>query len=494
MLFPHFDKMEPAGSTPGVARSVSPGVKQAKMRLLAKTLGVSAAKFIFLPLFGSNFLAFCITFAGSTPVVARSVSPGVKQARKRLDSFGKSLVLALFSAIFLIFFTPSRVQAMSFSITDISTSLIQTNQEEVGVVLSIRDLPSGISYFRVAWIGTEESTQYFGSMKNDRGEWREIEVLSSANCVNYFQVEGPGDRELLIFVKMSEEKELGEYFLRAHRFTSTCKTYLVSENIFPILYEPKISPSPELAIESTPTELSPPDYELFINEIMPDPEGEDEADMPDGEWIELYNPEKKDLLGFYIEDESGHRLEISQNNSRVFESGLYWVVYRNRSSFSLNNTGDSIFLYSGEYLIDDMFYDSTKNKYSWSRVDGDWCLADASPGRGNNACKQSDDGGSEAVEPSSTQTPTPSPKPAPSPTIKIKKNNILGASDSAEATESSSSAKNIYDLVSDKLSTPEASNSSEGKNNIWLVLVLIGLGLGSLAFSTYYFYQSKQNI
>ena len=50
---------------------------------------------------------------------------------------------------------------------------------------------------------------------------------------------------------------------------------------------------------------------IRINEFLPDPEGHDDAPMPEGEWIELYNlGETVDLKGAKLKDEFDESMEL----------------------------------------------------------------------------------------------------------------------------------------------------------------------------------------
>ena len=107
--------------------------------------------------------------------------------------------------------------------------------------------------------------------------------------------------------------------------------------------------------------LPPP--EIILNEFLPNPYGDDEAGMPDGEWVELFNNSDIDIDvgGWYLYDSyDEHPLEItlenSDNNSdptdigeTVVPSYGWLVVYVNEAYDDwLNNTGgDMIRLYDG---------------------------------------------------------------------------------------------------------------------------------------------------
>lgn len=139
------------------------------------------------------------------------------------------------------------------------------------------------------------------------------------------------------------------------------------------------------------------DYSVIeINEFMPDPIGDDDFDMPNGEWVELYNSGNmplnlKDLV-LYDNDDS-HELYITDTDTlqgtTILAKG-YLVIYRNGDSdFNLNNNGaDEIRLYdgypvAGSNLIDSLTYSNTIENKSWSNIDEIWKKTPATPGEIN---------------------------------------------------------------------------------------------------------------
>ncbi len=125
---------------------------------------------------------------------------------------------------------------------------------------------------------------------------------------------------------------------------------------------------------------SPPEIPtIVINEILPNPSGDDDAAKPAGEWVELYNRSGADINidGWVLYDaDDTHELIVSQsnsdNNNNLSDSGEtivpgngFLVVYRDGDGdFSLNNDGDTVKLYddtigSGGILIDSYTYTAT---------------------------------------------------------------------------------------------------------------------------------------
>ena len=136
-----------------------------------------------------------------------------------------------------------------------------------------------------------------------------------------------------------------------------------------------------------------PDYsKISISEFMPDPEGEDDAAMTNGEWIELYNSGDADLdlLGFSFYDNSGSDADVFITNTTtsgnsVIKSKDYLVIYTNGVSGFLNNDGyEKIKLYDlNNKLIDEVTYEGSDTGVSWSLSEGKWQKTTPSIGSGN---------------------------------------------------------------------------------------------------------------
>lgn len=116
---------------------------------------------------------------------------------------------------------------------------------------------------------------------------------------------------------------------------------------------------------------------IVLNEFLPNPEGyeygfdfgTDSSDMPQGEWVELYNNSDfdMDLAGWYIWDASGsetNKIFITGENTypagTIIGAKSWLVVYMNKAV--LNNTGDTVKLFDGAgRLVDSRAY--TGNDY-----------------------------------------------------------------------------------------------------------------------------------
>jgi hypothetical protein len=146
--------------------------------------------------------------------------------------------------------------------------------------------------------------------------------------------------------------------------------------------------------------VSPPlAPDIVINEFLPNPVGADNAPMPGGEWVELYNRGTTvgDVNNWALYDNyDSHELAITPGNTNTggttIAPGGFLVVYRNGDAdFSLNNTGgDTVRLYNGEIggggiLIDSHAYtmDAAVNK-SFARIpDGSDSWVDPIPTPGS---------------------------------------------------------------------------------------------------------------
>jgi len=122
-------------------------------------------------------------------------------------------------------------------------------------------------------------------------------------------------------------------------------------------------------------------YDIIINEIYANPVGAEDAAMPNGEWVELYNKGDWpiDISGWHLYDAiDSHDLPITTAN---VSGGLtlvpakgYIVVYRNGDSdFSLNNSGtETVRLFNGLLgvgnLINSRTYIDTIESKSWAGV------------------------------------------------------------------------------------------------------------------------------
>ena len=149
----------------------------------------------------------------------------------------------------------------------------------------------------------------------------------------------------------SSALEIGQYFWRVKAENQLGKVYTIPRS-FEII-EPFYSNA------------------ITINEIMPNPVGDDTA----GEWIELYNSsaERVNLKGWIFQD-SGLTQHIIQNDLYI-ESRSYLLVYRNISGLTLNNDGDEVKLYqpNNVLLSNASYINDGEEGWTWARgPTGEW--------------------------------------------------------------------------------------------------------------------------
>lgn len=134
--------------------------------------------------------------------------------------------------------------------------------------------------------------------------------------------------------------------------------------------------------------------DIIINEFVPNPTGTDNASMPDGEWIELYNKGNWaiNVDGWVLDAGAAGILinpSITNTGTTAIAPGGYLVVYRNGSpAIELVNSGDTVNLRltSGGIVIDNFTYTSIGENKSWARVPNagsNWIIANPTKGGPN---------------------------------------------------------------------------------------------------------------
>ena len=134
------------------------------------------------------------------------------------------------------------------------------------------------------------------------------------------------------------------------------------------------------------------DYsQIEVTEFLPDPEGYDDAPMPGGEWIELYNPTNiaMDLKWMFFKDLFGHFLYITDttvSSTTIISPKSYLVVYNNGKSGFLNKEGAEILSFydkSGNLIENVSFIDPVEgNSYAFVEDIG-WQHTKPTPGEEN---------------------------------------------------------------------------------------------------------------
>jgi hypothetical protein len=134
-------------------------------------------------------------------------------------------------------------------------------------------------------------------------------------------------------------------------------------------------------------------HTVVMNEIMPNPAGNDDAAMPGGEWVELYNYGEYDieLKDWKLEDGDGNVLKIKDSNTSggtVISGGEKMVVYRDGDKdFDLGDDGDTVSLIDEKGLIKDSYkFGKTPEGKSIARFPdavGPWVDPESTPGEEN---------------------------------------------------------------------------------------------------------------
>ena len=130
-------------------------------------------------------------------------------------------------------------------------------------------------------------------------------------------------------------------------------------------------------------------YNLIINELFPNPEGEDDLPMPNGEFIEIFNKENFEinLENYIIRDNSNREIFITNQNteSTIILPNSYLVVYTNGFNGLLNNDDFEkiTLLDSNENIVDSISYSETKEGLTLSLYKGKWVFTQPSPNKEN---------------------------------------------------------------------------------------------------------------
>lgn len=140
---------------------------------------------------------------------------------------------------------------------------------------------------------------------------------------------------------------------------------------------------------------------IVMNEFVPNPTGDDDASMPDGEWIELYNilDEDIDVANWYFTNSDEDVIAITANRTESGETvvpGKGTLVVYLEDSF-LDNDEDTLSLYAPhalEVIEDDVREDTVSYEgvaelpegKSFARFpdgEGIWLDPEATPGKSN---------------------------------------------------------------------------------------------------------------
>jgi len=190
--------------------------------------------------------------------------------------------------------------------------------------------------------------------------------------------------------------------------------------------DPTPTPTATPVATPTPTSTATPDYSmaknLVVNELLPDPSGND----GENEFIEIFNPGSVavDLSGFYVDDTEGGSTPHKIADGTTIEAGGYLVFYSRDSKITLNNTSNDSarLLYPDKAVLSSISYDKSSHEdYSYARkTDGSFAwTSEPTPGEENEFVTPTEEPEATAT-PKPTATPkataTPKPTKAPKPT------------------------------------------------------------------------------
>lgn len=117
---------------------------------------------------------------------------------------------------------------------------------------------------------------------------------------------------------------------------------------------------------------------LKIVELFPNPYGDDNSNMPDGEFVEVFNPSDIDIeiKGLILENHNGWKSEISDVNvigGTIVRAGEHKAIFVRKGSGFLSNEKGSVFLRTDKgKFIDNVSYSDCREKESFSFINGVW--------------------------------------------------------------------------------------------------------------------------
>ena len=153
-------------------------------------------------------------------------------------------------------------------------------------------------------------------------------------------------------------------------------------------------------VETINNNVSSDAWGVVMNEVLPDPTGADDALMPNGEWVEIYNNDSfaHDLAGWRIQDLENNKIDITALNTdlgtTMIAAGGYLVVYMNAEVLNNNGVETVILVDDNEDFQDVYTYlgPVPENKSNARIPDGtgDWVDPIPTPGSPNVANEEFD--------------------------------------------------------------------------------------------------------
>ena len=122
---------------------------------------------------------------------------------------------------------------------------------------------------------------------------------------------------------------------------------------------------------------------IYLNEILPNPSTNEQTD----EFIEIYNPFEKSLsLKNWTLSDSSDSGKYTFNDDVIIEAKSYYVIYRDKFSFALNNSGNETIslIAPNKKIISTISYLGTREGVSLNRAN-EWYWAEKTPRKPNAA-------------------------------------------------------------------------------------------------------------
>jgi hypothetical protein len=358
------------------------------------------------------------------------------------------VVVSVFFMSQFVFMVSSAKAAFDFSILQIIPAEINSKEQEVSVKIVVNSLPTGDSYFRAS---ISSGSSYIGYVKNNDANWIKTGTLSSdkldSRCTNYFKISGDG--EYLLSLKIGDDNEIsnGIYVVKAHRFTSTCGSYIESgeessQVLNIILPTPPPTPTPPAA----PT-FAPESKSTYVINNARDNSGNNLSSVKiyiDGNYTGNYAPETYTFCDGCKCGTNKVNCSFGEHSFKLERSG-----YEDWNDVETINSGGS---YSRDPVL--------------------------------NKIETSSETATPTPAPTALPTPTPTPKPTKSPT----------PSSSATLEGSSEPSVAVLGLQDQSANNDPSSSSAEtgqGQKFPIASVLLIGFGLIFFGIAGYAYFVSK---
>ena len=162
--------------------------------------------------------------------------------------------------------------------------------------------------------------------------------------------------------------------------SQTQNTDIVNQNLTSITSPATVAPTvPQITYPS----------DMYINEILPAPEGADEQN----EWLEIYNGNdfEVDLAGWQIKDQIGAIKTYAWPANSFIKARGFLTVSRAQSKIVLQNNGDGLTLINPQgTMADQITYPASPANQSYNRVSSGWTWSRVlTPGQPNEIDKVS---------------------------------------------------------------------------------------------------------